>query len=308
MQDEHPAITVIQRFYEAEAAYLTPGGGDFEALAATPDPECVLHQPASLPYGGEWRGPAEFARWLQAFSTQWSSLEVKDPEFTRLATWCSAAPMPMPSRARATRRWLPSGRSSCVLGFATKRGAWQPITSGEHSAISGQQHGGQGTIPVSPVGTLTIGSSSATSGLTLNGTLNVDLVGGGTTAGVNNDEISVSGTLRLNPISSQLVIGSVSNRTGLSVGQTFYLVLDSGITPVVGTFGNALQGGTIMDSDGDTFTVSYLANGDGGTLGNDVSLTVASLAATVPEPSTWVLLGLGADLLGLTMRQRSLAA
>ena len=33
MQDEHPAIPVIQRFYEAEAAYLIPRGGDFEALA-----------------------------------------------------------------------------------------------------------------------------------------------------------------------------------------------------------------------------------------------------------------------------------
>ena len=81
MQDEHPAITVIRRFYEAEAAYLTPGGGDFDALAATLDPECVLYQPASLPYGGEWRGPAGFERWLRAFSAQWSSLEVKDSEF-----------------------------------------------------------------------------------------------------------------------------------------------------------------------------------------------------------------------------------
>lgn len=81
MQDEHPAITVIQRFYEAETAYLTPGGGNFEALAATLDPECVLYQPASLPYGGEWRGPAGFERWLKAFSAQWFSLEVKDSEF-----------------------------------------------------------------------------------------------------------------------------------------------------------------------------------------------------------------------------------
>ena len=81
MQDEHPAITVIQRFYEAEAAYLIPRGGDFEALAATLDPDCVLHQPASLPYGGEWRGPAGFERWLKAFGAQWSSLEVKGSDF-----------------------------------------------------------------------------------------------------------------------------------------------------------------------------------------------------------------------------------
>ncbi len=82
MLDEHPAIAVIQRFYEAEATYLQPGGGgDFNALTATLDAECVLYQPASLPYGGEWRGPAGFERWLQAFGRQWSALEVKDSRF-----------------------------------------------------------------------------------------------------------------------------------------------------------------------------------------------------------------------------------
>ena len=81
MPDPHPAVAAIERFYAAEAAYLRPGGGDFAALAATLDPECVLYQPASLPYGGEWRGPAGFERWLRAFGEQWSSLEVRDSEF-----------------------------------------------------------------------------------------------------------------------------------------------------------------------------------------------------------------------------------
>ena len=81
MSDPHPALATIERFYAAEAAYLAPGGGDFGVLAETLDPECVLYQPASLPYGGEWRGPAGFERWMKAFSAQWSSLEVKDAEF-----------------------------------------------------------------------------------------------------------------------------------------------------------------------------------------------------------------------------------
>lgn len=79
--DNHPNVATIQHFYEAEAGYLTPGGGDFEALSATLDPECVLYQPATLPYGGEWRGPAGFERWLKAFNAQWSSLEVRESEF-----------------------------------------------------------------------------------------------------------------------------------------------------------------------------------------------------------------------------------
>ena len=68
MRNEPPAVTAIRRFYEAEASYLRPGGGDFEALAAPLDPQCVLYQPASLPYGGEWRGPAGFERWLKLFT------------------------------------------------------------------------------------------------------------------------------------------------------------------------------------------------------------------------------------------------
>lgn len=43
------AFATLMRFYEAETAYLAPGGGDFGVIAATLDPECVLYQPASLP-------------------------------------------------------------------------------------------------------------------------------------------------------------------------------------------------------------------------------------------------------------------
>ena len=74
------SMATLARFYEAESAYLTSGGGDFSGIAATLDPECVIYQPASLPYGGEWRGHSGFEAWMQAFSQQWSRLEVKDVE------------------------------------------------------------------------------------------------------------------------------------------------------------------------------------------------------------------------------------
>ena len=67
----------LQRFYAAESAYLLAVEPDFGAIAATLDPECVIYQPASLPYGGEWRGHTGFEAWLQAFRDVWSSLEVK---------------------------------------------------------------------------------------------------------------------------------------------------------------------------------------------------------------------------------------
>ncbi len=78
--EREPATTTLARFYEAESAYLAAGGGDFSAIAAALDPECVLYQPASLPYGGEWRGHRGFEAWMQAFAQQWSSLEVKGTE------------------------------------------------------------------------------------------------------------------------------------------------------------------------------------------------------------------------------------
>lgn len=75
------ALDALKRFYAAETAYLARDGGDFAPIAATLDPECVLHQPALLPYGGEWRGPAGFEAWMKAFGRQWAALEVSRPEF-----------------------------------------------------------------------------------------------------------------------------------------------------------------------------------------------------------------------------------
>ncbi len=77
---QNPAISTLHRFYEAESAYLAAGGGDFSAIAATLDPECVIYQPASLPYGGIWSGHSGFEAWMQAFAQQWSSMEVQDTE------------------------------------------------------------------------------------------------------------------------------------------------------------------------------------------------------------------------------------
>ncbi len=81
MVGSNGALATLMRFYDAETAYLAPGGGDFSVIAATLDPDCVLYQPASLPYGGEWRGPAGFAAWMKAFGEHWFSLEVRDPQF-----------------------------------------------------------------------------------------------------------------------------------------------------------------------------------------------------------------------------------
>ncbi len=79
--EQNPAFATLMKFYEAETQYLSPGGGDFSVIAETLHPKCVLFQPHSLPYGGEWHGPEGFHSWMKAFGEEWSSLEVRDPHF-----------------------------------------------------------------------------------------------------------------------------------------------------------------------------------------------------------------------------------
>lgn len=75
------AIEVLHRFYEAETAYLESDPKDFTVVAATLHPDCVMHQPDSLPYAGQWRGHEGFEQWMAAFSEVWSSLTVTAPQF-----------------------------------------------------------------------------------------------------------------------------------------------------------------------------------------------------------------------------------
>ena len=71
---------VLQRFYEAEALFLAAEQPDFGPVAATLHPDCLLFEPASLPYGGEWRGRGGVERWMRMFKATWSSLEVRDAQ------------------------------------------------------------------------------------------------------------------------------------------------------------------------------------------------------------------------------------
>ena len=76
---------VIERFYAAEAAYMSAGGADagasFAGLAATLDPEVVLHQSPDLPWGGEFHGHAGYEEWARQMSRAFDRLAVKDVRF-----------------------------------------------------------------------------------------------------------------------------------------------------------------------------------------------------------------------------------
>ena len=74
--DRAEAEQAVQRFYEAEAAFMASETRDFSRVAATLTEDILLCEPASLPYGGEYRGHAAFEQWLQAFADTWSSMEM----------------------------------------------------------------------------------------------------------------------------------------------------------------------------------------------------------------------------------------
>ena len=76
---------VIQRFYAAEAAYMNAGsanaGASFAGLAATLDPDVVLHQSPDLPWGGTFHGHAGYQDWAQRMSQTFDQLDIKDARF-----------------------------------------------------------------------------------------------------------------------------------------------------------------------------------------------------------------------------------
>ena len=81
MDNSSDPTQVLLKFYAAEEKYLATGGEDFSEIASTLDPECVMHQPQSLPYAGEWHGHDGFERWMEAFGDTWASLAVENPTF-----------------------------------------------------------------------------------------------------------------------------------------------------------------------------------------------------------------------------------
>ncbi len=176
---------------------------------------------------------------------------------------------------------------------------------------SGTTLGGNGTITgsvsvtsganLSP-GATGVGSTARlnTGALTLSSGsfFNVDL--NNATAGTGYDQVSVTGLLSIT--SSNL---NINPGAGLSIGNTLFIALNNGTDAITGTFAGLAQGATVT-SGAYSFTIDYFANGDLGTVGNDIALTVT--AAPIPEPGTWIggALALGAIALASRRKVRAL--
>ncbi|NNH74421.1 nuclear transport factor 2 family protein [Nocardia uniformis] len=71
---------MLENFYAAEAAYIR-GDAGIEAMTDYLAADVLMAQAPALPYGGDWRGRDDFARFLTAFGDAWSALEFIEQRF-----------------------------------------------------------------------------------------------------------------------------------------------------------------------------------------------------------------------------------
>jgi len=132
-----------------------------------------------------------------------------------------------------------------------------------------------GAVTVSNGGTLAAGNSpgilTLNNGLTLAAGAKLEAEINSNVVGTGYDQIVVKGTVNLT--GSTLIVKPAAN---LADGQTFTIINNDGVDPVVGTFAGIANNGTVTSTNGKYFTVKYNA-GDG----NDVVLTSFTPA---PEP------------------------
>jgi fibronectin-binding autotransporter adhesin len=169
---------------------------------------------------------------------------------------------------------------STIGGSGTIGGSVNVASSGANLSPGAS---GVGSTAILHTGALTLASGS---------NFNVDL--NSTTAGTGYDQLNVIGALSIT--GSNLVITA---GTGLQIGDKFFIALNDASDAITGTFA---QGATITASNlADTFIINYVDNGDGGGVGNDISLTCTF---AVPEPSTYAAAILALGALAFHQRKR----
>ena len=74
----HSAEALLSRVLDAQSRFLR--SMDSECLAGVFHPAVVMHDPASLPYAGDWEGLEGVAALLQRWGVLWSESHVEDPQ------------------------------------------------------------------------------------------------------------------------------------------------------------------------------------------------------------------------------------
>lgn len=70
------AMELLERMFAVELRFLQQEEADLSLLATAFHPDVVVHEPASLPYAGDWRGLDGVGRLFRTMRETWSDLSV----------------------------------------------------------------------------------------------------------------------------------------------------------------------------------------------------------------------------------------
>lgn len=70
------AMELFERIFAVEVRFLQQDEADLDLLATAFHPEVVVHEPASLPYAGDWCGLDGSGRQFRTMRETWSDLSV----------------------------------------------------------------------------------------------------------------------------------------------------------------------------------------------------------------------------------------
>jgi ketosteroid isomerase-like protein len=72
----YSAMELLERMFAVELRFLQQDEADLDLLATAFHPDVVVHEPASLPYAGDWRGLDGIGRLFRTMRETWSDLSV----------------------------------------------------------------------------------------------------------------------------------------------------------------------------------------------------------------------------------------
>jgi len=70
------AMDLLDRMFAVELRFLQQDEADLDLLATAFHPDVVVHEPASLPYAGDWRGLDGVGRLFRTMRETWSDLSI----------------------------------------------------------------------------------------------------------------------------------------------------------------------------------------------------------------------------------------
>lgn len=76
--DQDTAMQLVKHMLDVEMNFLDSEAKDIETLASAFHRDVVIHEPASLPYAGDWRGLEGVAALIRSMSNTWSDVRVDD--------------------------------------------------------------------------------------------------------------------------------------------------------------------------------------------------------------------------------------